>query len=295
MSLSKTLFGENIYLLNVDEFSQVYDLIVKNTFVMGKENPSVSLKTKSEIIIDQEKVDDFIHNRIELIDIVGETENATLKPFLQQSLALADISKELFVKRNLEGKILSVEKQEKLLTDWQLWKEQKLTSVFPTEKEQTVFAKNYENGLKDFEIGFKKNLQYLFLLPEIYSVIFPPNQHYLFLSDYITFTSRLVENMDYNFQLKLVKLEEEKDVLSVELHAVLNNKEDITKSHLNSIYDANEEFSLSDFDFSIKIKYNLERATSKIISGTFNFCEKLHDHLSYSINMDLEEFSTINL
>lgn len=290
MSVSKFLFGENTPLLQLEKFSQTYKLSVENTFLMGSENPPVSLKTISDIVLGQEKEGDFLYNTIELLNITGETEDDMMKPFLLQSLALSDISRNLFVKRNLNGKILSVERKEDLWKDWEIWKKNKLKSVFPDEKDQDKFTINYENGLKDFETAFKKNLQYLLLMPEIYSLIFPPNHHYSFLYSPLKFNSRLVDGMEYVYQMKLVKLDEEKDLLSVELHSVLNNREELDTSHLKEIYSNQKDFSIEDFGFSIKIKYVLEKTSAKIKSAELYFSEKLHNHLTYSVKIGLHEF-----
>lgn len=291
MSVSKFVFGENIPLLQLEKFSQTYTLDVENTFLMGNENPPISLKTLSDIVLGQEKEGDFIYNMIELLNIAGETEDHMMKPFLLQSLALSDISKNLFVKRNLNGKILSVEKKEDLWKDWKIWKQNRLKAVFPDEKNQNKFIVNYENGLKDFDTALNKNLQYLLLMPEIYSLIFPPNHDYSFLYSPLKFNSRLVDGMEYVYQMKLVKLDEEKDLLSVELHSVLNNKEELEKSHLKEIYNNQKDFSIEDFIFSIKIKSSIEKSSAKIKSGELIFSEKLHNHLTYSIKIGLQEFA----
>ncbi|NML69646.1 hypothetical protein HHL23_07540 [Chryseobacterium sp. RP-3-3] len=288
MSLSKSLFGENIPLLQLESFSQPYTLTVENTFLMGKENPPISLKTTSDIVLKQDKDDNFLYNTIELLHITGDTEDHIMKPFLMQSLALSDISRSLFIKRNLDGKMLSVEKKEDLWKDWELWKQNKLSSVFPEEKDQIKMISNYEKGLKDFDTGLKKNLQYVLLLPEIYSLIFPPNEHFSFLSSQLQFNSRLVDGMEYNYQMKLVKLDEEKDTLSVELHSILNNKDELIKSHLKKLYEDKPDFSVDNFEFSIKVKYSFEKSSSKINNAELHFTEKLHDHLAYFVDMRLE-------
>ncbi|MBD8082524.1 hypothetical protein [Chryseobacterium caseinilyticum] len=289
MSISKFIFGENIPLLQVGNFSQSYVLIVENTFVMGKDNTPISLSTVSQITIEQEWQDDLIYNNILVENLEGYTENEVMKSFLEQTLALSGISPKIRVKRNLDGKILSVEDQHLLKNDWNSWKANKLEMVFTEQKEQQKFIRNYENGMVNFEQNFKKNLQYLLLLPEIYSIIFPPNQHFTFLCSQSELNSRLVEGMEYQYQLKLVKLDEDATTVSLELHAVLNNKDEITKKFLNKVYLSTQEFSLTDFDFKIEIKYVFEKLNSKIISGELKFIEKLHDHLSYSITMNLKE------
>lgn len=291
MSVSKFLFGENTPLLQLGKFSQTYKLSVENTFLMGGKNPPIILKTISDIVLGQEKEGDFLYNTIELLNITGETEDDMMKPFLLQSLALSDISRNLFVKRNLNGKILSVERKEDLWKDWEIWKQNRLKAVFPDEKDQNKFTINYENGLKDFDTAFKKNLQYLLLMPEIYSLIFPPNHHYSFLYSPLTFNSRLVDGMEYVYQMKLVKLDEEKDLLSMELHSVLNNKEELERSHLKELYNNQNDFSIEDFIFSVKIKYVIEKSSAKINSAELNFSEKLHHHLMYSITIGLQKFA----
>jgi len=291
MSVLKFLFGENTPLLSVDKFSQDYNLRVKNEFIMGKENLPISLTTLSDITIDQEKKENAILNSIYLKSITGNTDNEAMKPFLEQSLALSEISPAIHIKRNLQGKIISIEQKEKLTADWELWKEKRLKSVFTEEKEQIRFISNYTNGLKNFDQNFKRNLQYILLLPEIYSVIFPPNKHFTFLYSHSQLNSRLVEGMEYQYQMKLVKLDEENDILSLELHATLNNKEELNRRFLNKIYAAHPEFSLTNFGFTIEIKYVFQKSTSKIISAKLDFSEKLHDHLSYSICMNMHELN----
>lgn len=289
MSVSKFIFGANIPLLHLQKFSQDYTLEVKNEFMMGKENPPIILNTFSDIIVEQDNDDKFISNKIHLKNITGSTDNEVMKPFLEQSLALAEISPTISLKRNQKGEILKIEQREKLTSDWELWKSDKLKSVFTEEKEQQKFIRNYENGLVNFEQNFKKNLQYLLLLPEIYSLIFPPNKHFVFLCSETQLSSRLVEGMEYHYQMKLVKLDEDATTVSLELHSVLNNKDEITKNFLNKVYSTTKEFSLADFDFKIEIKYVFQKLNSKIISAELHFIEKLHNHLSYSITMNLKE------
>ncbi|MGE8553388.1 MAG: hypothetical protein ACN6OB_05545 [Chryseobacterium jejuense] len=287
MSISNFFFGENIPLLQLDKFSQEYTLNVENTFLMGKENPPISLKTSSELFLDQNKESDLIYNRIKLLEITGDTDNHTMKPFLLQSLALADISRNIYIKRNTDGKILSVENKDELWKSWEEWKENKLPSVFPEEKDQIKFVANYEKGLKSFEGELKKNLQYILLLPEVYSLIFPPNEYYSFLSSSLNIRSRLMQGVEYSYQLKLVKLEEENNTLFVEFHSVLNNREELIKSHIKKLYENEKEFSIDQFEFSVKTKYNFEKSTGKIINAELHFTEKMHEHLAYLIDMDL--------
>ncbi|MDM1555515.1 hypothetical protein PYS58_02505 [Chryseobacterium indologenes] len=288
MSISNFFFGENIPLLQLEKFSQEYTLNVENTFLMGKENPPVSLKTSSELLVDQHKESDFIYNTITLQEITGDTEDHSMKPFLLQSLALADISRNLYIKRNANGKILSVENTDELWKSWEEWKEDKLASVFPEEKDQIKLVTNYEKGLKSFEGELKKNLQYILLLPEVYSLIFPPNEYYSFLSSLLSIRSRLMLGVEYNYQLKLVKLEEENNTLSVEFHSVLNNAEELIKSHIKKLYEHEKEFSIDQFEFSVKTKYNFEKSSGRIMNAELHFTEKMHEHLAYSIDMDLK-------
>ncbi|MBP2617545.1 hypothetical protein [Chryseobacterium jejuense] len=287
MSISNFFFGENIPLLQLEKFSQEYTLNVENIFLMGKENSPISLKTSSELFLDQQKESDLIYNRIKLLEITGDTEDHTMKPFLLQSLALADISRNIYIKRNTDGKILSVENKDELWKSWEEWKENKLPFVFPEEKDQVKFVTNYEKGLKSFEGELKKNLQYILLLPEVYSLIFPPNEHYSFLSSPLSIRSRLMQGVEYSYQLKLVKLEEENNTLFVEFHSVLNNREELIKSHIKKLYENEKEFSIDQFEFSVKTKYNFEKSTGKIMNAELHFTEKMHEHLAYLIDMDL--------
>lgn len=287
MSISKFVFSENVPLLNIGQFSHGYNLKIVNEFIMGRENLPILLQTQSQLIIEQRKEDKYIFSDIFLKDIKGTTDNDTLKPFLDQTLALARISPVLNVKRDLNGKILAVENKEKLSRDWEKWKVEILPTIFPNEKDQVKFVSNYENGLKDFDQSLKKNLQYIFLLPEVYSVIFPPNEYFLFLYSESQLASRLIENMEYHYQMKLVKLEEEEDLISLELKAVLNNSDYINKKFLQNVYTSHPEFSINDFNFIIEIKYTFEKSTARIVSGDLVFKEMLHEHLCYSINLTL--------
>ncbi|OCA78320.1 hypothetical protein BBH99_08840 [Chryseobacterium contaminans] len=288
MSISNFFFGENIPLLQLEKFSQEYTLNVENTFLMGKDNPPVFLKTSSELLVHQQKESDFIYNTVTLQEITGDTEDHSMKPFLLQSLALADISRNLYIKRNANGKILSVENTDELWKSWEEWKEDKLASVFPEEKDQIKLVTNYEKGLKSFEGELKKNLQYILLLPEVYSLIFPPNEYYSFLSSLLSIHSRLMLGVEYNYQLKLVKLEEESNTLSVEFHAVLNNRDELMKSHIKKLYENEKEFSIDQFEFSVKTKYNFEKSSGRIMNAELHFIEKMHEHLAYMIDMDLK-------
>lgn len=288
MSISNFFFGENIPLLQLEKFSQEYTLNVENTFLMGKENPPVSLKTSSELLIHQQKESNFIYNTVTLQEITGDTEDHSMKPFLLQSLALADISRNLYIKRNANGKILSVENTDELWKSWEEWKEDKLASVFPEEKDQIKLVTNYEKGLKSFEGELKKNLQYILLLPEVYSLIFPPNEYYSFLSSLLSIRSRLMLGVEYNYQLKLVKLEEENNTLSAEFHSVLNNREELIKSNIKKLYENEKEFSIDQFEFSVKTKYNFEKSSGRIMNAELHFIEKMHEHLAYMIDMDLK-------
>lgn len=287
MSISNFLFGENIPLFQLEKFSQEYSLKVENTFVMGKENKPISLKTSSDIIIEQEKRDHDINTTIKLQEITGDTDDTLMKPFLLQSLTLADISRNIQLKRNLSGKILSIENKPDLWKNWEEWKENKLANAFPEEKDQNKLITNYEKGLKNFDVELKKNLQYILLLPEVYNLIFPPNEYYSFLFSPSNIHSRLIDGVEYHYQLKLVKLEEENDNLFVEFHSVLNNQDELMKSHIKKLYEKEKDFSIDQFEFSIKTKYNFEKSTAKILNAELHFVEKMHEDLAYLIDMDL--------
>lgn len=292
MSISNFLFGENIPLLRLEKFSQEYILNVENTFLMGKENPAISLKTSSDIIIEQEKRGHDINTTIKLQEITGDTEDHVMKPFLLQSIALADISRTIQLKRDTSGKILSVENKADLWKNWEEWKESKLANTFPEEKDQNKLITNYEKGLKNFDVELKKNLQYILLLPEVYNLIFPPNEYYSFLFSPSTIHSRLIDGVEYNYQLKLVKLEEENNNLFVEFHSILNNQDELMKDHIKKLYEKEKYFSIDQFEFSIKIKYNFEKSTAKILNAELHFVEKMHEHLAYRIDMELNSKST---
>lgn len=155
------------------------------------------------------------------------------------------------------------------------------------EKEQQKFIRNYENGMVNFEQNFKKNLQYLLLLPEIYSIIFPPNQHFTFLCSQSELNSRIVEGMEYQYQLKLVKHVEEQFLWNFMLYLTTEMKS--LKNSLTRSTHLLRNFRFLISNFRIEIKYVFEKLNSKIISGELKFIENLHDHLSYSITMNLNE------
>ncbi len=242
MSVSNFFFGENIPLLQLEKFSQEYTLNVENTFLMGKENSPISLKTSSELLVDQHKETDFIYNRVNLLKITGDTEDHALKFFCCKVLPLL-IFHPIFISNEMQTERYFLWRIK--MSCGRAGKNGKSISwhQFSGRKDQVKLVANYEKGLKSFEGELKKNLQYILLLPEVYSLIFPPNEYYSFLSSPLSIRSRLVQGVEYSYQLKLVKLEEENNTLFVEFHAVLNNREELIKSHIKKLYE-NEKNSL---------------------------------------------------
>ena len=289
MNLSSTILGKNTLLTQLQNFSEEYILEVENTFKMGIENPEIKLETISELSIQQEIDSQTIKNTITLNQIKGRTESHIMQPFLEQSLALAEISKTLDLKRSPKGTLIGIIDKENLWHDWRQWKINRLKNVFPEEKEQIKFVKNYEKGIENFDEGLKDNLQYILMLPEIYEVVFPPNQQYNYLFSPKKFKSRLINEAVYQYQMKLVKLEEVKNELEVVLHAQLSNKDYIIEKYLNNIYKSTPDFTISDYSFSMIINYKLEKSTGKIIEANLVLVEKLHENLSYSIKMNLNK------
>ncbi len=294
MNLTATIFGENIHLIQLQDFSENYTLNVKNTFKMGTENPEINLETISDITLSQIIHQKNIENTIILNNISGKTESHIMQPFLEQSLVLAEISKNLGLIRNRKGNIISVDNKEKLWQDWRQWKLKRLKDVFPEEKDQLKFVNNYEQGIEKFEDSLKENLQYTLILPEIYDVVFPPNQQYSYLFSLKKFKSRLIQDAVYEYQMKLVKLEEIKDELDVVLHAQFVNEEFIRTNYLRKIYNSTTDFTIEDYSFEIVINYKLQKSTGKILYGELKLIERLHENLNYTINMTLDQIMQNN-
>ena len=293
MNLTATIFGENIHLIQLQDFSENYTLNVKNTFKMGIENPEINLETISDITLSQIIHQKNIENTIILNNISGKTESHIMQPFLEQSLVLAEISKNLGLIRNRKGNIISIDNK-KLWQDWRQWKLKRLKDVFPEEKDQLKFVNNYEQGIEKFEDSLKENLQYTLILPEIYDVVFPPNQQYSYLFSLKKFKSRLIQDAVYEYQMKLVKLEEIKDELDVVLHAQFVNEEFIRTNYLRKIYNSTTDFTIEDYSFEIVINYKLQKSTGKILYGELKLIERLHENLNYTINMTLDQIMQNN-
>lgn len=287
MNIVDFLFGKPDYLLSLEDFTARYVLDVSNTFKFGKENTPIQIETNSDLVLQQTVQGSNLRNTISLQQIRGNTPNENMQTYLDESLVLAEITKNISVKRNAKGELLKVLEKEKLWQDWEYWKETRLAEVYPNEQKQVKFAKTYEEGLRKFDDAFVLNLQYIFLLPEIYHVIFPPHREYSYLSSDKTYNSRLVEGLRYTYQFKLVQLDKSEDTIDVTLHAVVNNRQ-VVLEHLKPNYEKSA-FTLNDFSFTIAIKYTLEINTAKIITGELLLIEKMHNDLYYQIQMNLSE------
>lgn len=275
------------FLLRQNDFTANYILDVSNIFKFGKENTPIQLETSSDITLHQEVEGSSLKNTIHLQQIRGNAVDENMQSYLDESLLLAEITKNISVERSTKGTLRKVLNKDKLWQDWELWKETRLAEVYPDEQKQMKFAKTYAEGLRKFDEAFRLNIQYIFLLPEIYHVIFPPNREYSYLSSEKTYHSRLIEGLRYDYQLKLVQLNQTEDSIDVTLHAVVNNSSTILE-YLKPNYEQSA-FTVSDFSFTIEIKYTLETNTSKITSGQLLLIEKMHDDLYYQIKMNLSE------
>ncbi len=284
--LSDLLFGKSQYLLYAGSFSEDYNLRVTNSFKMGKENPIISLETISDLVLKQEVKNDRIFNTIELKTIKGITESDQMRPHLEQSLLLADITKVIEVQRNTRGKVTAVTNMDSLWEDWKKWQKTHLLELIPEDRNRKRFIENYERGLKDFDYSFRNNLQYLLLLPEIYEITSPPIPYYNYNTSVHSFISRMLgAELKYFYTMELSTLKQEGEVMDMGLTIVLDEKSE----HIKILKPYYEQMGvdLTNFRFALEISYLLEKSTSKIMSAKLNLIEHLHQDMFYQIEMEL--------
>lgn len=273
-------------LFRLGNFEANYLLTVSNEFIMGKENPVISLNTESDISLQQLLDKNKIYTSVTVNTIRGKTDNNTMKPHLQQMLILGGISKKINFERNARGKILRVTNKEELNKEWHAWKESELPQVFTDKKEQMKFAENFEKGLAALDKNIKNNLSYLIFLPAIYH-----SKKYISDSnatDELILPSKLIADMMIRYRFAPTDIKD-LDISMIKLNSEIVNREEMRREHLKKYYKDQKEFKIEDYDFAIDIDYCIERNTGKIISGNLFLKEKMHDRLQYILHIHIDE------
>jgi hypothetical protein len=277
--------ANNHTLLSVGEFEAHYQLIVNNEFIMGKSNPAISLSTQSRIFLQQSPYQGFIYTSVQLDDITGKTDDHTLNPYLQQLLTLSAISRKTILERNARGEILRVYNKETLQREWQQWKATTLPQMFDNPQQQQKFAANYEKGLLEIENAVKHNLNYYILAPGLYGN--PPSA----AAAEMLLPSKLIADMLIRYRWVVINTHDA-DTLAVSLIAEVINGYELQTQYLSAYYNAQEEYTLQDYSFSINLDYHFEKQSGKILSANLLLKEKMHDHLQYILSMELVEIQT---
>jgi hypothetical protein len=261
-----------------------YVLKASNEFMMGKENPALSITTESDIQLHQTVDEDGIRSAITLQSITGKTEAPALQAQLQQLLALAEISRQLVIERNDHGKMLRIVNMEAVQEQWRHWKEHHLTALFPEESDQAKFADNFEKGLPRMDEAIPNNLNYFILLPDIYHVkkySSPSNT-----GAELRLHSRLVADMPVCCRFVPMEIVEKGERAFMRLRAELQNAYEMQKK-LKAYYKRPTEFSAAEYGFTIDLDYELNVANGQIIAGNLFLKEKMHDHLYYILHLQL--------
>lgn len=270
-------------LLELGNFTANYLLEASNEFIMGKENPVLSITTESHIGLGQTVNETGIQTEVTLQSITGKTEDKVLQPQLKQMLALAEISKLLVFDRNANGKMQRIANMADVHTAWQNWKETKLAEIFPLENDQAKFVENFEQGLQRMDESILNNLNYFILLPDIYHIkkyISPSNAGAdLWLS------SRLIADMPIRCRMIPVEIAEAGDSALVKLKSEIQNSHEIQKQHLKTYYKKQTEFSITAYSFTIDLDYEMNSTNGKIVAGNLFLKEMMHDHLQYILNI----------
>jgi hypothetical protein len=290
MGLFNNLFGEDksTRLFQLQDFEGQYLLNVNNEFIMGKENPAISLQTESQLSLTQNITETGISNTLTTNSITGKTDNETMQPHLKQALLLGGISKTIACARNEKGKITAITNKEQLQQDWLLWKETTLPTLYPDAAEQAIFAANYEKGLELMEESLPNNLHYFLLLPDIYHIKNHVTQNSSNATSERIIPSKLIDGMQIRYRFVTTAVEyDERSV--IHLSAEIRNEGEMQQQYLKKLYKAQSEFSLSDYAFTIEIDYLVESHSGKTLSGNLFLKEKMHDHLQYILHIQLAE------
>lgn len=289
MSLLGNLFnGKNDAdsLLNPGNFETAYTLSVTNEFTMGSENPVLSTNTQSHISVKQEIEKNKLYNTLVLNSISGQTESESLKPRLEQMLALAGVSKKIVIERNNRGKMMRIVNMDELEQEWAVWREHQLPDWVTGEKQRAVFAANYEKGLKTMEKSIKNNLNYFIVFPEIYQLKKHAAQGGAGSEMHIH--SKLADDMVIRYRFAPAQLSGTEEPV-VKMKAEILNPNELYRHHLDELYKAQKDFDISEYIFSIELDYLLEKDTGKVITGSLFLKEQMHEHLRYILHIQAVE------
>lgn len=270
-------------LLQLNDFLANYQLVASNEFIMGKENPVLSITTESHIGLHQTVHETGIQTAVTLLSITGNTDDKVLQPQLKQMLALAEISKHLVFDRNTNGKMQRITNMEEVHSAWQDWKQAKLAELFPLENDQSKFVENFEKGLLRMDESILNNLNYFILLPDIYHI-----KKFISLSNAgadLWLSSRLIADMPIRCRMVPVEITEVGDSALVKLKSEIQNSHEIQKQHLKAYYKQQTDFNINDYSFTIDLDYEINSTDGKIVTGNLFLKEKMHDHLQYILNI----------
>lgn len=290
MSFLNNLFGkdEKTVFFQLGNFESNYELLVNNEFIMGIENPVISLSTLSNLFLSQVVTKTNISSHIVTKSIVGNTDNQAMKEHLQQALLLGGISKKISFTRDFKGKIIGIINKQELNNEWYLWKKNVLPEIYNTKDEQEKFSLNYEKGLELLENNIHHNLHHFILLPDIYHIKNYVSSAANNATGERVVQSKLIKGMiiRYKFVVTFVGIA---GTSQVKLKAEVMNTAEIENNFLKKLYKAQSKFTLADYDFSIDVDYLLNANTGKIISGNLILKEKMHENLQYTLNIQAKE------
>ncbi|PDS26406.1 hypothetical protein [Flavobacterium branchiophilum] len=270
-----------------DNFNADYILHNQSIFKMGAENSDLKMKGTTHLSMRQEVVKNKIYNTIITQSQKLETDNADLKPAIEELNYIANISKKINLTRNTSGKISNVDKKS-LNDDWEFWKKNKMQNLIPEEYKQRKFIKKYDAGLHYFEHGLQNSLSHTLLLPQIYNALYQHNTYQKPTTATITQASKLIDalNIEYCFYPFFIKQEE--NLLIMCFETKISNQNQILEK-IVPLYKQNKNFTIENFDFKIITKYFLDPTNYKIIYAELHLTEKMHNNLSYAVTINLSE------
>jgi hypothetical protein len=295
MGLFNNLFGEDEKnkLFQLSNFEGNYLVSVNNEFIMGRDNPAISLQTTSQISLAQKIEESVIRTAITTQTITGSTESDTMKPHLQQALLLGGISKTIDFIRNEKGKITCIANKKQLESEWLLWKETTLPQLYPDKTEQVKFAENYEKGLELMGESIPDNLHHFMLQPDIYHVRNHVSQSRSNASSTRLLPSKLIAGMVIKYHFVTTEVEYG-DQSVIRLKAEIQNEGEMLQKFLKKLYKAQSEFNQAEYAFTIDVDYLMESNSGKIISGNLFLKEKMHNHLQYILHIQVKEIKEEN-
>ena len=284
------LFGKDTdsHLMKQQDFTSSYQLITKTCFAMGEENPPILISSVANIDLEQIIEKKKIFTTVIFKDMTSETDNNQMQSALQEMQLFTTVNPVIKFQRNLEGKVKGIANKEQLWRDWEKWKTKQLPQLIPDEDKQKKVIENYENGLSSLEDSISSNIQYMLLLPECYEFKDYPNAQDV--CSYRSYHSRLIENMNFNYQLKKQKFStgRHQPLSKLSLTSHISGQEDIVHNYLTPYYTKYlPSFSHEDYLFQVKIDYEFDKNTSEIMSATLSFTEQLHSNFTYSMEMEL--------